>query len=109
MQAASEAVQQMPIFIGHGADDQLVPVTLSTRTAEGLRKAGAVQQALCHCVLAEGDDEHQICEIYEICDVHRASPSSCPLPCRPDWVQNAAIILRGVCRVPSQSNCVLRT
>jgi len=39
-QAVPEAVQQMPVFVGHGAEDPLVPVALAEQTAAGLRKAG---------------------------------------------------------------------
>ncbi len=54
MQAVPEAAQQVPIFIGHGADDEKVSVTLSKRTADGLRKSGAFHQASCHhCVRAK--------------------------------------------------------
>lgn len=33
-------VQQMPVFIGHGKDDMLVPVILAQKTAEGLKNSG---------------------------------------------------------------------
>ncbi len=34
------AVQAMPVFIGHGESDPLVPVSLARQTAEGLKKSG---------------------------------------------------------------------
>lgn len=40
LQPVPQAMQQMPVFIGHGEQDPLVPVTLARQTAEGLKKAG---------------------------------------------------------------------
>lgn len=41
LQPVASAVQQMPIFVGHGELDPLVPVQLARQTADGLKKAGA--------------------------------------------------------------------
>lgn len=40
LQRPSKEVQQMPIFIGHGKEDYLVPLDLANKTSEGLKKAG---------------------------------------------------------------------
>ena len=40
MQPVPVAVQQMPVFVGHGDLDPLVPVQLARQTALGLKKAG---------------------------------------------------------------------
>lgn len=37
-------MQQMPIFVGHGDLDPLVPVQLARQTAQGLKKAGECNQ-----------------------------------------------------------------
>ena len=37
---ASEATKQMPVFIGHGSADPLVPAALATRTNAGMKAAG---------------------------------------------------------------------
>ena len=33
-------MQQMPVFVGHGDQDPLVPVQLARQTAQGLKTAG---------------------------------------------------------------------
>jgi predicted esterase len=40
LQPVPAAVQAMPVFVGHGESDPLVPVALARQTAEGLKKAG---------------------------------------------------------------------
>ena len=37
---ASDATKQLPVFVGHGSADPLVPATLATRTVDGLKASG---------------------------------------------------------------------
>jgi hypothetical protein len=40
LQPVPAAVQRMPVFVGHGDLDPLVPVQLARQTAQGLQTAG---------------------------------------------------------------------
>lgn len=40
LQPVPAALQQMPVFVGHGDLDPLVPVQLARQTAQGLKTAG---------------------------------------------------------------------
>ena len=76
----------MPIFIGHGADDEQIPVALSMRTADGLRRSGAVHPASCHhCPWKRLMRIHRV-----TCTLHYPTPDVSSVRCLLDRVRNEA-------------------
>lgn len=41
------ATKQLPLFLGHGSQDPLIPSSLATRTHEGLKAAGTFFLTAC--------------------------------------------------------------
>ena len=45
---ANDATRQLPVFVGHGSADPLVPATLATRTVDGLKASGDIEPVPWH-------------------------------------------------------------
>ena len=43
---ANDATKQLPVFVGHGSADPLVPASLATRTIDGLKASGVVAEQM---------------------------------------------------------------
>ncbi len=70
---ASDATKQLPVFVGHGSADPLVPATLATRTVDGLKASGSVSNGACHANRCHGWPgqidafEHHSCQVCRCC------------------------------------------